>query len=71
MEDATGTGEVNMDVLLEELRFPSPSPAPQVLKKTGDVTCPWMDDRGVRKRSFCYLEVGEDTSSATHSSQLG
>lgn len=57
--------------VLEEPRFPNSFPTPQVLQRPKDVMSPWVDGGGVSNSSLCHLDVGKDTSSATHTRQLG
>lgn len=71
LEDATGTGEVDVDAVAGRAEILESFPTPKVLERTEDVMYPRVAGRGVSNSSFCHLEVREDTSSASHMRQLG
>lgn len=45
LEDATGAGEVNVDVVVGRAQISKSFPTPQILERPEDVPCLWMDGR--------------------------
>lgn len=45
LEDATGAGEMNVDVVVGRAQISKSFPTPQVLERPEDVPCLWVDGR--------------------------